>query len=103
MYCSKCGSKIDDEAAICPSCGVPTENYRQEKVETSKSQGLIISGYICAILSLFIFPPAFGLAGAVIGIMNLTKGIAGHGICQLILSIVCAIIGMIIGAALMAG
>lgn len=28
MYCSKCGKEIDNEAVICPHCGVPTANYQ---------------------------------------------------------------------------
>lgn len=30
MYCQKCGRQIDDEAIICPGCGVPTINYGQD-------------------------------------------------------------------------
>ena len=26
-YCRKCGKEIDDEAVICPHCGVPQNNY----------------------------------------------------------------------------
>lgn len=25
MYCKNCGKEIDDQAIICPNCGVPTE------------------------------------------------------------------------------
>ena len=25
MFCKNCGKEIDDRAAICPNCGVPTE------------------------------------------------------------------------------
>lgn len=25
MYCRNCGKEIDDQAIICPNCGVPTE------------------------------------------------------------------------------
>lgn len=28
MFCSKCGKEIDNEAVICPHCGVPTQNYQ---------------------------------------------------------------------------
>ena len=27
MYCKKCGAQIDDDAVVCPHCGVPTDNY----------------------------------------------------------------------------
>lgn len=29
MFCTKCGTQIDDAAVICPHCGVPTQNYQQ--------------------------------------------------------------------------
>lgn len=71
-------------------------------VENAKpNSGLIAAGYICGGLSLFILPPALGLAGLVCGIINLTKGQTGHGIAQIIISVTCALFGMIIGAAMM--
>lgn len=27
MFCRKCGKEVDDEAVVCPHCGVPTINY----------------------------------------------------------------------------
>lgn len=27
MYCSKCGKEIDNDAIICPLCGVATQNF----------------------------------------------------------------------------
>lgn len=29
MFCSKCGSQIDDSAIVCPNCGVATSNFQQ--------------------------------------------------------------------------
>lgn len=29
MFCQKCGAQIDDAAVVCPTCGVPTQNYQQ--------------------------------------------------------------------------
>ena len=60
---------------------------------------LIASGYICGLLSILFCPPALGLAGFVIGIVNLTKGSVGHGIAQIIISVTCGVFGMILGAA----
>ena len=62
------------------------------------TSGLIAAGYICGFLSLFIIPPILGLAGFVIGIVNLAKGETLHGIAQIIISPLCGIIGMVIGA-----
>ncbi len=30
MYCANCGKEIDDKAAICVGCGVPTSNQTQQ-------------------------------------------------------------------------
>lgn len=30
-YCRKCGTEIDDEAVICPKCGVPQNKQTEEK------------------------------------------------------------------------
>lgn len=27
MFCSNCGSQIDDKAVVCPKCGVATSNF----------------------------------------------------------------------------
>lgn len=42
MFCSKCGKEIDDEAVICPNCGVPTANYSSNinSVKTQKENTL---------------------------------------------------------------
>ena len=37
MFCSKCGKEINDEAVICPSCGVPTQNYISQQQAQSQS------------------------------------------------------------------
>ncbi len=41
MFCQKCGKEIDNEAVICPSCGVPTSNYKTEKAEAAQPQIII--------------------------------------------------------------
>lgn len=28
MYCKNCGQQIDNNAVVCPHCGVATENYK---------------------------------------------------------------------------
>lgn len=94
-FCRTCGKQIHDEAVICPLCGVSTEDKKKKS-----TAGLVAAGYICAFLSLFIFPPGFGAAGGFIGMTNLIKGSVGHGIAQIVISITCGILGMVIGAAL---
>lgn len=31
MYCSKCGKEIDNEAVVCPMCGVATQNFKAQQ------------------------------------------------------------------------
>lgn len=54
------------------------------------------AGYTCIMLSLLIFPPLMGLAGFILGIVNASKG-DKHGAWQIILSVVCAYVGMVLG------
>lgn len=41
MYCSKCGNQIDDEAVVCPSCGVATENFNKKSTNQEQPQIII--------------------------------------------------------------
>lgn len=58
---------------------------------------LIVPGYVCSLIALFFFPPAFALAALVIGIVNLVRGLVTHGIVQIVLSVVCGLIGVYLG------
>ena len=100
-YCYHCGQLVSSIAEICPACGVrhasiPSPAQAQE----DGGRGLVPAGYICGILALLIVPPGLGLAGTVIGIINLTKGRTIHGIAQVVISVTCGLFGMIIGAAM---
>lgn len=56
-YCRKCGKEIDDEAVICPFCGVPQNNYYSQ---SSMVSGIEDNGNIAwGILSGFF--PIIGL------------------------------------------
>jgi hypothetical protein len=54
-------------------------------------------GYVSAIVALVFIPIVFGPLAFGLGIYNVSKGRNGHGIAQIILSIVCTLIGMILG------
>jgi hypothetical protein len=54
-------------------------------------------GYVCCALALVILPIIFTPAGFGLGIYNASKGRTGHGVAQVILSIVCGLIGAILG------
>ncbi|MCX7841545.1 MAG: hypothetical protein N2489_00530 [Clostridia bacterium] len=55
---------------------------------------LMILGWICAILSLFIYPFAFGLAGVIFGIVSAKNG-SRSGLALIVSSIIFMGIGLI--------
>ena len=65
------------------------------------SDFLIPAGYICAGISILLFPPAFALAGISIGIINLTKGRVDTGVIQIVLSFICGFVGVMFGIEMM--
>jgi len=118
--CSVCGGLFpvggvydDNGTVICKRCfnerSSPSQSWpmqprtltyapRPKQPAGTEGTGLIIAGYICAGISLLLCPPGFGLAGIVIGFINLARGAIGHGIAQIVISIGCALFGMILGA-----
>lgn len=56
MICKKCGAQLDNNATVCPQCGVPTENYSR-----AGDAGLLVVGFVCA----FIFP----VLGLILGVV----------------------------------
>ena len=71
MYCKNCGNQIDDNAVVCPHCGIGTGNnnavYAQpQQAQQHKSQNtLAVVGFI---LSFF-----FALIGLIISCVALSK------------------------------
>jgi hypothetical protein len=61
------------------------------------ANGVVIGGYLCALISLLLFPPAFAVAAFVLGIVSVAKGSVGHGIAIIILAAACGLIGMYFG------
>jgi len=101
-FCSHCGKEVSEDGSFCPNCG-----DRLKKGFTP----LVVWGYVCGIAVLFmvlwgyigfeavfIFPIGFGIAGVVIGIINLTKGRVGHGIAQIVIAVTLGILGVLWGA-----
>ena len=100
IFCPDCGKEVSDSAMNCPNCAYPLnklENYRKNQTRYYQNNELVIVGYIAVFLSFFIFPIFFMLVGIILGIVNLTKGAIGHGITQIILSLVFGILGTLLG------
>lgn len=59
MFCKSCGNQLDDNAVICPHCGVPTDKMNGFAATTNSSTGTTTKQTnICAILG-FSFSLAF--------------------------------------------
>jgi hypothetical protein len=90
----------------CVGCGravVPLGQGSRAGESTEKGRWLLAAGYLCPCLALVLWPPIFGIAGLVIGIIHLTRGRRriGHGVAQIVLSILFTLIGMALGVAVM--
>ncbi len=92
MYCTNCGSEINEQAVICPNCGVLTSNYKtlskkvdKEGIHTIIKVFLIIS-CVCSIFS-FLIPLAWCLPMTISYCKKIEKGERvgiGFKVCTLI-------------------
>ena len=99
MYCSKCGTQIDDEAIVCPKCGCPTKNYDQAHAQPQQVTQYIVrddaspkSRTVALVLAIF-------LGG--LGVHRFYLGKVGTGILWL-LTVGCLGIGWLIDIILIA-
>jgi uncharacterized membrane protein YvbJ len=100
IYCPDCGREVSDSAINCPNCAYPLsklKNKNSRPIPIIQNNELVVTGYIIVFLSLFIFPILFMLIGLIIGIINITKGATGHGVLQIVLSLIFVILGTFIG------
>jgi hypothetical protein len=45
MFCSNCGTQIDDKAVVCVKCGAPTPNFKSQSVAGLQPVDPITEGY----------------------------------------------------------
>ena len=90
MYCKNCGKEINDNAYVCPNCGVKTESALADNSSAAKKTNVLaIVGFV---LSFFI--PIAGLICSILGMKKASEfGGKGHGL---------ALAGVIISAVSMA-
>ena len=43
MFCINCGKELNDQAVICPSCGVPTDNFTKKTIKSKKKTTYLAS------------------------------------------------------------
>jgi len=100
IFCHDGGKEVSDSATNCPNCAYPLsklKNLTPTYAPICQNNKLVIAGYIAVFLSFFIFPIFFMVIGIILGIINLTKGAAGHGILQIILSLIFGNLGEFTG------
>lgn len=83
MFCKNCGKEIDDNAYVCPYCGVRTETT--SVTGQSATNGFAIAGFV---LSFFV--SLLGLIFSIIGLKKSKECNSGRGL---------AIAGIIISVA----
>lgn len=119
MFCKNCGKEIDDNAIVCPNCGVATENMNKEAAATAEPAAKKVN--VCAILSLVFSVLAFvgiwifgwlfylgapaALALSIVGLvfskkLNNGKGLAIAGLAITIFDVVFFLIFLFVIAAL---
>ena len=87
IACRECAEQVSDSAKACPRCGK----------EISRNSFLVPLGYLCAFGALLLPPIIFGPAGMLIGLINCAKGRVGTGLFQIVIALICTIVGMVIG------
>lgn len=111
MFCKNCGKEIDDRAAICIHCGVPTGVVQDASVAPKKVNAFGIAGFVVSLLSMwlgvyFCIASIVGLVLSIVGMVQRKKctscnGLAIAGLVLSIISIVLwGLVWLIIGAAI---
>ena len=100
MFCKECGKEINDKAAVCVHCGVPTAVTPKSSNQSDAAMRMLLpvgrSGYAVAAgyLGLFsvlgIFAP-LALIFGMLGVMDIGKNKEKHGMGR-------AVFGIIMGA-----
>lgn len=118
MFCKNCGKEIDDNAVVCPNCGVATEKMQENaaaatNTEAKKTNVMAIIGFVLSLVSgVFSNIPTVGsyiaglawVAALVLCILGIKKakegynlkGLAVAGLVLCIIDIVLIIIGIIL-------
>jgi len=100
-FCPQCGKAIQTGVKYCPECGasVIIGNINPVSVNSNNSGSAVwvVVGLISSIISIFIFPPAFGIFGIVCGSMAIKKGNSVGGAMIILISLILMTIGIIWG------
>lgn len=96
MFCKNCGKVIDDNAVICPNCGVQVRQVQTGTPSYTQSNGntIAIVGFVFSFLIALV-----GLICSVVGYKNAVKQGAPHkglALAGIIISIVSMVLAFIL-------
>lgn len=112
MFCKNCGKEIDDNAYVCPHCGVRVSvGQETENSVPKKVNGLGVAGFVVSLVSLwlgiyFCIASIVGLVLSIVGMCFRKKctscnGLAIAGLVLGILSLATwGIVWLVVGAAI---
>ena len=70
MFCKNCGKEINDEAVVCPNCGVATEKMAQNSAPVpAQKNTMALVGFILALLGFNLI----ALILSIVGLVNAKK------------------------------
>ena len=105
MFCKNCGKDIDDNAVVCPNCGVATDNMAKSTPVPTQKNTIALVGFIFSF-----FGGLIGLICSIMGLVNSKKpeyagdgkglAIAGIIISCLEFVVIIIIYAVVIGAAM---
>ncbi len=97
MFCTNCGSEIDDNAKVCPKCGVPVGTAQSQATQVAGVKSKVVAGLlgiflgglgihkfylgytkeavIMLLVSIIAGIFTFGIASSIIGIIGIVEGI----------------------------
>lgn len=96
--CQRCGAENSPQAAFCQNCGGSLQQagtFTNTQVG-STNNGTVVAGYVFAFLTFLILPFILVWVAIALGIVNITRGDTGHGMAQILISIVAAFLGLLL-------
>lgn len=55
MYCKNCGAEIDDNAVVCPKCGVQARKLDNVREDDAPSTGFAVLGFFFPLIGLILY------------------------------------------------
>ncbi len=96
MYCTNCGKEINDQAVVCPNCGVATSNNKSNDANgnAQNKNGMAVAGFVCSFF-IPILGWVFGGIGLSRALKRNNKG-KGFSIASIVIASVNFLLGLII-------